>query len=67
MATVDPPKAFAKAGYERRPLGFFSGILLMAYRSFTGALDLVLAPGPIPVISPVPRYKVIPGFEHEDE
>src|SRR5262245_18971182 len=67
MATVEPPKAFAKATFERRPLGFFSGVLLMAYRSFTGAVDLVLAWGPLPVVSPVPRYKLIPGFEHEDE
>jgi len=67
MATVNPPKAFDKAGYERRPLGFASGILLMVYRTFTGTLDLALAPGPIPVMSPVPRYKLVPGFVHQDE
>jgi len=69
MAAVNPPKAFDKASYtyERRTLGFGSGILLMFYRAFTGTLDLALAPGPLPVLSPVPRYKLIPGFEHEDE
>jgi hypothetical protein len=67
MATVNPPKALDKAGYVRRPLGFASGLLLMAYRTFTGTLDLALAPGPLPVLSPVPRYKLVPGFEHEDE
>src|SRR5262245_44392945 len=61
MATVNPPKAFDKAGYPRRPLGFGSGVLLMAYRTFTGTLDLALAPGPLPVLSPVPRYHLIPG------
>jgi len=68
MATVEPPKALDKAGYVRRPLGFASGILLMGYRTLTGAVDFGLALVPkLPVVSPVPRYKVIPGFEHEDE
>jgi len=68
MAAVDPPKAFDKANsYERRPLGFASGLLLMLYRGFTGTLDMALAPGPLPVLSPVPRYHLVPGFEHEDE
>jgi hypothetical protein len=68
MATVDTPKALDKAGYARWPLGFASGALLMLYRTYLGAMDLVLAPIPaIPVLSPVPRYKLIPGFEHEDE
>jgi len=68
MATVNTPKAFAKAGYVRRPLGFASGCVLMAYRTFSGAVDLGFSAIPgIPVVSPVPRYKLIPGFEHEDE
>ena len=67
MATVNPPKAFDKAGYPRRPLGFASGLLLMLYRGFTGTLDMALAPGPLPVLSPVPRFHLVPGFEHEDE
>ena len=68
MATVEPPKALDKAGYVRRPLGFASGILLMGYRTLTGAVDFGLAPFPkLPVLSPMPRYHVIPGFEHEDE
>ncbi len=68
MATVGPPQAFAKAGYLRRPLGFASGCLLMLYRAFSAAVDLGFAPLPeFPVVSPVPRYKLIPGFQHEDE
>jgi hypothetical protein len=67
MAAVEPPKALDKAGYVRHPLGFASGILLMGYRTFTGAVDFTLAPFPkLPVLSPVPRYQLIPGFEHED-
>ncbi len=68
MAAVDTPKALAKAGYVRRPLGFASGFLLMLYRTFSGTVDVGLSPIPwLPVVSPVPRYKLIPGFEHEDE
>jgi hypothetical protein len=68
MATVEPPKALEKASYGRYPLGFASGTLLMLYRTFLGAVDLGLAPIPaFPVLSPVPRYKLIPGFQHEDE
>ena len=67
MATVTPPKALDKAGYVRHPLGFASGILLMGYRTLTGAVDFGLALVPkMPVLSPVPRYQLIPGFEHED-
>jgi hypothetical protein len=68
MAAVHPPEALEKASYARRPLGFASGILLMGYRVLTGAVDLGFALVPkMPVTSPVPRYKLIPGFEHEDE
>jgi hypothetical protein len=68
MAAVDPPKALEKASYGRYPLGFGSGFLLMLYRTFSGAVDLGFAPIPaIPVVSPVPRYKLIPGFVHDDE
>jgi hypothetical protein len=68
MATVEPPKALEKASYGRYPLGFASGTLLMLYRTFLGAVDLGLAPIPaFPVLSPVPRYKLIPGFQHDDE
>jgi hypothetical protein len=68
MATVEPPKALEKAGYLRRPLGFASGFLMMLYRAFSGAVDLGFAPIPeLPVVSPLPRYKLVPGFQHEDE
>jgi hypothetical protein len=67
MAAVEPPNALDKAGYARRPLGFASGILLMGYRFLTGAVDVALCLVPkMPVLSPVPRYQLIPGFEHED-
>jgi hypothetical protein len=67
-AAITPPKALDKAGYARFPLGFCSGFLQMLYRTFQGSVDLGLAivPG-IPVVSPVPRYKLIPGFTHDDE
>ena len=68
MATMSPPKAFAKSTYLQRPLGFGAGLMQMLYRSFSGAVDLGFAIFPeLPVVSPVPRYKLIPGFEHEDE
>jgi hypothetical protein len=68
MATVRPPKALEKASYGRYPLGFGSGFLLMLYRTFSGVVDVGFAPIPaLPVVSPVPRYKLIPGFVHEDE
>jgi hypothetical protein len=67
MAAVEPPQALEKSGYARRPLGFASGILLMGYRVLTGAVDFALCLAPkLPVLSPVPRYQPIPGFEHED-
>jgi len=67
MAAIDPPEELEKAGYARHPLGFASGILLMGYRTLTGAVDFALFLVPkMPVLSPVPRYQVIPGFEHED-
>jgi len=68
MATMKPPKAFEKSTYLQRPLGFGAGVLQMCYRAFSGAVDLGFAIFPeLPVVSPVPRYKLVPGFEHEDE
>ena len=69
-AALAPPKAFDKASppFLRRTLGFGSGFLLMLYRTFQGCVDVAFAVVPgLPVVSPVPRYKVIPGFTHEDE
>ncbi len=67
MAAIDPPEAIEDAGYARHPLGLASGILLMGYRTLTGTVDFALCLLPkMPVLSPVPRYQVIPGFEHED-
>lgn len=67
-AAITPPKALDKAGYARFPLGFCSGFLQMLYRTLQGSVDLGLAVVPgIPVVSPVPRYKLIPGFTHDDE
>ena len=33
MATMNPPKAFAKSTYLQRPLGFGAGLMQMLYRS----------------------------------
>ena len=50
-----------------RLLGLAAGLGQGAYRLMMGASDLVLAPAPaMPMLSPVPRYKVLP-FEHADE
>lgn len=67
-AAIAPPKALAKAGHARFPLGFCAGLLQMLYRTLQGSVDLGLAVVPgMPIVSPVPRYKLVPGFTHEDE
>ena len=51
-----------------RFLGLGGGLLLGVYRLTMGVLDIVFQPVPyMPMLSPVPRYKVIQGFVHDDE
>ncbi len=51
-----------------RFLGLGAGLMLGVYRLTMGVLDIVFQPIPfMPTLSPVPRYKVIPWFVHEDE
>ena len=51
-----------------RFLGLPAGLLLGVYRLTMGVLDIVFQPIPfMPTLSPVPRYKVVPWFVHEDE
>ena len=51
-----------------RFLGLGGGLLLGVYRLTMGVLDIAFQPVPfMPMLSPVPRYKVIPGFVHDDE
>ncbi len=51
-----------------RFLGLGGGLMLGVYRFTMGVLDIVFQPIPfMPTLSPVPRYKVIPWFVHEDE
>ena len=46
---------------------FIGGTLQGVYRLTLGVLDVAFTPIPyFPMLSPVPRYKVIP-FDHEDE
>ncbi len=51
-----------------RFLGLGAGLMLGVYRLTMGVFDIVFQPIPfMPTLSPVPRYKVIPWFVHEDE
>ena len=51
-----------------RFLGLGGGLLLGVYRLTMGVLDVVFQPIPfMPTLSPLPRFKVIPWFVHEDE
>jgi len=48
-------------------VGFPAGIFQGLYRAVMGVCDLVFAPIPgVPMLSPVPRYRLWP-FEHDDE
>jgi hypothetical protein len=68
MSAVDPPKALEEAGFARYPLGFGSGVLLMLYRLSMGLVDVALFVfNDFAEVSPPPRYRLIPGFEHPDE
>ena len=71
MMAVDTPKTLLElpGGKVTGPfVGFFGGLLQGTYRVTTGALDMVFSPFRIfPTLSPLWRYKLFSGWEHEDE
>ena len=71
MMVVHVSEAFEEAPLAPvtgRLLGLGGGLLLGVFRLTMGVLDIVFQPIPyMPMLSPVPRYKVIPGFVHDDE
>lgn len=69
MSVVDPPEEFEElplAAVTGRFIGIFQGTIMAAYRGAMGALDMILAPIPIVILSPEPRYQPIPGFEWDE-
>ncbi len=69
MSVVDPPAEFdtlPAAPVLGRFIGVFQGMVMAAYRGSTGVLDMLLAPIPIVILSPEPRYQPIPGFEWDE-
>ena len=60
--------------YEELPLsavsgrffGVLQGSIMAVFRTGMGVLDMVLAPIPITILSPEPRYQPIPGFEWDE-
>ncbi len=66
MSVVQPPKQMIDAPGGRF-LGLFTGTLLSGYRIGMGVFDILLAPLPSLMMSPVPRFKLIPGIVHDDE
>ena len=71
MMVVHVSEAFEDvplAAVTGRFLGLGGGLLLGVHRLTMGVLDIVFQPVPyMPMLSPVPRYKAIPWFEHDDE
>ncbi len=71
MLVVHVSEAFEDAPFAPvtgRFLGLGGGLMLGVYRLTMGIFDIVFQPIPfMPTLSPVPRYKVIPRFVHEDE
>ncbi len=69
MQVIYPPDDFEYVwGYQvtARTLGFFSGTAMMIYRLTGAVYDVVVAPFWIfPVLSPEPRWEIIPGAEYE--
>jgi hypothetical protein len=64
--TVDGDEVFGSP-VGGRVLGFGAGSLQAIYRAVMGVSDIALAIVPaMPMLSPVPRYKLLP-FEHPEE
>ena len=70
MGTVTPLEEFddLPAGVVTKyPVGLVQGTLLSTYRGAMGTLDMLFAViTPFKMLSPEPRYLVIPGLEHEE-
>ena len=69
MCVVSPPATYDDVGapvLNRFPFGFVHGIVVFAFRTSMGALDMVFAPLPMVTLSPEPRYSLLPGFEWEE-
>ena len=68
MDVVEPPKPLAElpaGAVTGRILGFPAGILRGLWRATSGIIDFVFAPLPHTVMSPEPRFSVVPGFEYD--
>lgn len=51
-----------------RFFGFFAGVFQMPYRMLTGSFDLAFSWVPyLYMVSPVPRFKLLPWALHDDE
>lgn len=70
MCVLRPDEEFEKLPirvYTMPVVTTGQGILLSAFRLGTGALDFVLSPlTPMTMMSPEPRYLLIPGVTHEE-
>lgn len=69
MSVVTPPEEYETlpaSVVSARFFGMMQGTIMFAYRTGMGALDMVLAPIPIAILSPEPRYQPIPGFEWDE-
>ena len=65
-ASIEPPEALGE-GVGGHLLGFGAGMLQMPYRVMMGGVDVALALVPaMPMVGPLPRYKVIP-YTHPEE
>lgn len=69
MQVIEPPYDFEEmpaAAVTSRFMGFFSGTAMMIFRVTGAVYDIVVAPFYIfPVLSPEPRWELIPGAEYE--
>jgi hypothetical protein len=70
MFTIEGDEVFdelPKPAVTGRLVGFPAGLLQGIYRLMMGACDVALAVVPaMPMLSPIPRYKLLP-YEHPDE
>ncbi len=69
MHIIEPPNDFEEmpgAVVTSRFMGLFSGTAMMIYRVTGAVYDIVVAPFYIfPVLSPEPRWEIIPGAAYE--